>query len=248
MHFNFLNSLNILFLALFAGMATFMGVFIGKKSSSSPSGIAFGTSFAAIIMVFISIFELIPSAYHHQGNVTIFWLLVGFVIIWFINKLLPHTHFLKEAENGDHQSLSRLSYLLAIGLILHDFPEGFVIPSSFQSSYSLGIILIIATFIHNVPEGYVMTVASKSHSGKANFYKFALYSTIATLLGSLIGVLFLSRFSYLGPIFLSIAAGAMLFISIHELIPASLKIENKFILAFGAFSAAILFWLSTLIV
>lgn len=244
---NTMSNLNILTLAFFSGLATFFGVYLGDKSNKSVANIAFGTSFAAGIMILISIFELIPEAYHMAGLTSLFWVVIGLLAVWLINKILPHIHSLKGIENCDQKCSLKLSYLLAIGLILHDFPEGFAIPSSFTSSSELGLLLVIATFIHNIPEGYVLTVASAKYKNKGFSYKSALFSAISTLLGAVLGVTLIHYFSFLNPFFLSIAAGAMIFISIHELIPASLKSGRKSSFIFGtSTSLAIYFGLSLL--
>jgi len=164
-----------------------------------------------------------------------------------INKILPHIHSIKGIENCDQKCSLKLSYLLAIGLILHDFPEGFSIPSSFTSSSELGLLLVIATFIHNIPEGYVLTVASAKYKSKGFFYKSALFSAVSTLLGAILGVILIHYFSFLNPVFLSIAAGAMIFISTHELIPASLKNGRKLTFILGtSTSLAVYFGLNLL--
>ncbi|MFA6423146.1 MAG: ZIP family metal transporter [Patescibacteria group bacterium] len=228
-----MSSINILILAFLSGLATFFGVYLGDKSNKSTANIAFGTSFAAGIMILISFFELIPEAYHSAGARSLFWVVLGLLAVWLINKILPHIHSIKGIENCEQKCSLKLSYLLAIGLILHDFPEGFAIPSSFTSSSELGLLLVIATFIHNIPEGYVLTVASAKYKSKGFFYKLALFSAVSTLLGATLGVILIHYFSFLNPVFLSIAAGAMIFISIHELIPASLKNGRKLTFLLG---------------
>jgi len=236
-----MSNFNILILAFLSGLATFFGVYLGDKSNKSTANIAFGTSFAAGIMILISIFELIPEAYHIAGLRSLFWVTLGLLAVWVINKILPHIHSIKGIENCDQKCSIRLSYLLAIGLILHDFPEGFAIPSSFTSSSELGLLLVIATFIHNIPEGYVLTVASAKYKSKGFFYKSALFSAVSTLLGATLGVILIHYFSFLNPVFLSIAAGAMIFISIHELIPASLRDGRKLACFIGASVSIILY-------
>lgn len=236
-----INNINILILAFLSGLATFIGVFWGDKSNESNASIAFGTSFAAGIMVLISAFELIPEAYRSAGFASIFWIAMGAFLVWLINILLPHIHSVKGIENCDQRCMVRLSYLLAVGLILHDFPEGFAIPSSFSASSNLGLLLIIATFIHNIPEGYVLTVASAKYKSSKFFYKSALFSALSTMLGAVLGVILIHWFGFLNPIFLSIAAGAMLFISFHELLPASLRSSRKISSVYGASFSLVLY-------
>lgn len=236
-----MSNFNILIFAFLSGLATFFGVYIGDKSNKSTANIAFGTSFAAGIMILISIFELIPEAYHIAGLRSLFWVVLGLLVVWVINNILPHIHSIKGIENCDQKCSLKLSYLLAIGLILHDFPEGFAISSSFTSSSKLGLLLVVATFVHNIPEGYVLTVASAKYQSKGFFYKSALFSAVSTLLGAVLGITLIHWFSFLNPVFLSIAAGAMLFISFHELIPVSLKNHQKLTFFTGTSASIMLY-------
>lgn len=242
-----MNNLNILALALISGLATILGVFLGSRGKKSQAQVAFGESFAGAIMIAISLFELAPGAYREIKFTAVWWVLVGILIIWLINVVLPHIHSVKAIENCDNRCLAKMSYLLLIGMILHDFPEGFAIPSSFKTSTDLGLTLVIATFIHNIPEGYVLTVASVKNEGAKFYYKSALLSGISTFLGAGLGVVLIYWFKVLNPIFLALAAGAMIFISVHELLPMSIKNGQAKLVAVGSVSAIALFFMLNII-
>ncbi|MFA6553448.1 MAG: ZIP family metal transporter [Patescibacteria group bacterium] len=209
--------IKILLLSLISGAATLIGVVIGRHANRRGA-VLFGASFAAGIMILISLFELIPSSFESgKPWITIFFLVGGAALLWLANTILPHLHTIKECDSYDSKSMIKMAYLLAIGLILHDFPEGFAIPSSFGHSEAVGLIVVIGTFIHNIPEGYMLTAAN---TGSCNFfYKSAIFSALSTLTGTIFGLILLNKFHFLNPIFLAVAAGAMLFIAFHELIP-----------------------------
>jgi ZIP family zinc transporter len=226
-------------LAAIAGTATFLGVYLGSKVKKDTKKIVFGASFAAWVMILISFFELIPSAAKEAGlPSSIIWILAGALAVWLINMAIPHMHSVKEIEKCSERCLMKMSYLIAVGLILHDLPEGFAIASTFKHSSSLGFIVVAALFIHNIPEGYVLTIASSKSKGKNFYYKSAAYSMLATLTGAVLGVALISKFNILNPILISIAAGAMLFISFHELIPVGIRYRQA-IPALQGMSAAI---------
>lgn len=238
-----MNNFGIITLALVAGAATFVGVFIGSRRNYGEKAIAFGSAFAAAIMVLISGIELIPAAIKSGG-----WLesgifvIIGMGIIALANYIIPHLHTVHDIRNCDQRCLAKASYLIAIGLILHDFPEGFVIPSSFSASSSIGLTVIISSFLHNIPEGYAMTVASGQIKGGFS-YKSAAFATLAYLAGAVFGIILINSFAGLSVVFLSIAAGAMLYISFHELLPMAIKEKHKKSLLFGIGTAAIIFLL-----
>lgn len=242
-----MNNTKVLILALLSGLATIFGVFLGSRGKQTGVNIALGTSFAAGIMILISILELIPEAYESFGIKTFVWVVFGVVLIWIINKILPHIHSVRGIKECDQKCAVKLTYLITIGLILHDFPEGFAISSSFESSADLGLLLVAATFIHNIPEGYVLTVASSKYRKKGFFYRSALFSALSTFLGALLGIVLIHSFNFLNPVFLAIAAGAMLFISFHELIPTSLQNGRKRIFAAGIGCSLLLYFVLDLI-
>jgi len=53
-----------------------------------------------------------------------------------------------------------------------------------------------------------------------------MFSVAATFLGAILGIGLLANFQNLNPIFLSLAAGTMLFIALHELLPESFKYKD----------------------
>lgn len=237
----FSNNINILLLAAISGLATFFGVFLGNFGRKTKPKIVFGSSFAAGIMILISFFELIPEAEKEIGNSSFIWATIGFCSILLINQVLPHIHTLKGIDNCNERCMRKMSYLLAIGMILHDFPEGFAISSSFGASSKLGLILVISTFIHNIPEGYILAIASSKKKNINFSYISALFSSIATLLGALLGILLSNIFTNINPYFLAFAGGAMIFISTSELIPTSLRNGHRKTFRIGIATSLALF-------
>ena len=63
------------------------------------------------------------------------------------------------SEQGAHEAkLAKSGYLVAIGLAVHNFPEGMAVFLSGVSDLQLGIALAIAIGIHNIPEGVAVTM------------------------------------------------------------------------------------------
>lgn len=236
-----MNNYLVILSALVAGAATFLGVFLGNWRNYGERAIAFGSAFAAATMVLISGVKLIPAAISAGGWVESgIFVVIGAAVIALANYIIPHLHTVHDIRNCDDRSLAKASYLIAIGLVLHDFPEGFAIPSSFSASNTLGLTVIISSFLHNIPEGYAMTIAS-SHIKGGFGYKSATFSTLASLTGAILGIILINSFSGFNVIFLSIAAGAMLYISFHELIPLALKHKEKTAMFWGGAVALTIF-------
>lgn len=241
-------NVNILILASLTGVATLVGVYLGSLFKKTKVNIIFSASFSAVLMILISIFELIPNAISDSSLAnTIIWVGLGVFIIWLANLIVPHLHSVKEIKNCKDKCLMKTSYLIAMGLILHDFPEGFAIPSSFGHSQSLGLLVVFATFIHNIPEGYILTMSQKNSGGRSFCYRTALFSLLATFLGAILSINLLAIFQNLNPFFLSLAAGAMLFIAIHELLPESFRYKDTKTFSYGIGLAVLVYFLLSLI-
>jgi ZIP family zinc transporter len=209
----------IALLAFLSGMTTLIGVALAIHSTRSPRSIAFGIGFSTGIMLLVSFFELIPAAItaSNTGQVLIA-LISGAFFIAILHWLIPHTHLFKE-KGQFNMRLMRSAYLVAFGLILHDVPEGFAMANSFLTSPSLGIFVALAIAFHNIPEEFAIAVPAATLHDKGFLYKAAFISGLAEPAGAGLGLFAAYLSPALVPFFLSFAAGAMIFVSLHELVP-----------------------------
>jgi ZIP family zinc transporter len=120
--------------------------------------------------------------------------------------------------------LFKAGLFVALGLGIHNFPEGMASFATALSDPQLGIAIAIAIAIHNIPEGLAVSApiyaATRSRS-KAFWWSFL--SGLAEPAGALLAAAVLMPFlndAMLGGL-LSAVAGIMVFISIDELLPVS---------------------------
>ena len=78
---------------------------------------------------------------------------------------------------------------------------------------------------------------------KKFLYKAAFISGLAEPAGAIIGLIGITIVPTLTPIFLSFAAGAMIFVSIHELIPFAQKYKMPWYFILGIILSIIIFLL-----
>ncbi|MBI5060681.1 MAG: ZIP family metal transporter [Candidatus Aenigmarchaeota archaeon] len=120
----------------------------------------------------------------------------------------------------------RIGLFVAIGLAIHNFPEGFAVFAGSAESVSTGILVAVAIAIHNIPEGISVAVpiyyATKKRS-KAFFISFlsGLTEPIGALVAALILLPFLSP-ALVGAS-LAFVAGVMVYICIDELLPTAYR-------------------------
>jgi len=115
----------------------------------------------------------------------------------------------------------RTGLLVFLVLLIHSLPEGFAIGTAYQADPSeLGIFVVIAIAIQNVPEGTSVAIplAAAGASGQRQFW-MAVASSIPQPVGAVIAYLLVQQISALLPISFGFAAGAMLALTVIEILP-----------------------------
>ncbi|HEY7555183.1 MAG TPA: ZIP family metal transporter [Candidatus Binatia bacterium] len=87
------------------------------------------------------------------------------------------------------------------------------------SMTALGLLVALAIALHNLPKEFAMSVPAVVLKSKGFLFGAALLSALAEPLGAVIGLVAVGLAPALNAHFMAFAAGAMLFVSIHELIP-----------------------------
>ncbi|HOK53521.1 MAG TPA: zinc transporter ZupT [Armatimonadota bacterium] len=212
-------------LSVAAGLSTTVGgfvTFLVRNPTHRFLSITLG--FSAGVMVAVSFVELYASAILATsllGASLAFF--VGFALMFIIDVLVPHSHP-AEGETQQKGVLLKVGGFTALGLALHNFPEGFAVFAGTLQSAEVGILLAIAIAIHNIPEGIAVAVPIYYATGskkKALMYSFI--SGIVEPVGALLAALVLLPLLNPAVVSYSLAgvAGVMVFISLDELLPAA---------------------------
>lgn len=147
-------------------------------------------------------------------------LLLGAIGLLFADKLVPHEHPTAGRHGPDWIHLRRV-WLMVFAIALHNFPEGMAIGVGFAGGDpSVGIPLAAAIAIQDVPEGLVVAVALRTVAYSP--WKATLAGSLTGLaepLGAVVGVALGSSFAPFYPLGLGFAAGAMIWVVSHEIIP-----------------------------
>lgn len=206
---------------IFGILGTSIGGFIGAfLNIKSKKFLSFILEFAAGLMTAIVCFDLIPEA---LKIISITKCIIG-IFIGIISMILcdniVNSHYKnnKKVENN----LLKTGIIIAIGLGIHNFPEGLAIGAGFESSNTLGFKLAIAIALHDIPEGISISLPLKI-AGTSAFKAIIItvISGLTTGLGAFVGSILGSISLDLIGISLAFAAGAMLYIVSCELIPES---------------------------
>jgi len=215
----------VILLSFLSALTTLVGVGLALYFKNKEKGIAIGIGFSAGIMLFISFFELLPESAAASSFISMLVsLILGIFFIFSLNFIIPHIHYFK--EKGAISLHVKAAYLVAFGLILHDFPEGFAMANSYIYAPGLGMLVAASIAIHNIPEEFAMAVPLIVAKRRKSLFNLAILSALAEPLGAGFGLLAVSIAPTFNPFFMAFAAGAMIFISIHELYPMAKRYKK----------------------
>jgi ZIP family zinc transporter len=147
-------------------------------------------------------------------------LVLGALFLLLADKAVPHEHLSAGRHGPDWMHLRRV-WLMVFAIALHNLPEGMAIGVGFSDGdTSVGVPLAAAIAIQDIPEGLVVAVALRTVAYAP--WQAALAGALTGLaepLGAIVGVALTSGFAPLYPAGLGFAAGAMLWVVSHEIIP-----------------------------
>lgn len=241
----YLSHFNLIFLgivaSLCAGLATGIGsvpIFFTRKISKKLLDVLLGA--AAGIMLAATSFSLIVPAIEKGGGgipgatIALVGILCGGVFLDFIDKFFPDTNLLSNALNGNgngHNGIEAISsgmssklrkvWLFVFAITVHNFPEGLAVGVGFGDGDIInGLSLAIGIGLQNLPEGLAVALPLiREHYSKGKAFLIALCTGLVEPIGGLLGVTLVQISRPILPFALAFAAGAMLFVISHEIIP-----------------------------
>ena len=159
------------------------------------------------------------------GSVIGLSILLGGAVLMLMDKLLPHEHFIKGREGMDGEAVRKLrrTWLFVFAIALHNLPEGLALGVGYAGNDGLrGNALATGIAIQDVPEGLVVAVALLAAGYKRWIaVGLGMASGLVEPLGAVLGASIIGWSAALLPWGLGFAAGAMLFVISHEIIPES---------------------------
>lgn len=211
--------------SLIAGLATCLGcIFVMLLGNPKERTVSIMFGLAAGIMLAVVVLDLIPSSLE-QGNFrqTATGFSLGIILMLVLDLILSQVFSPRKTINPNKQSyFLKMGYLVAIGIALHDLPEGVAIAAGYSAQQHLGLIIALAIGLHNIPEG--MATATPLILGGIHPKKILALNIIVSFFtpaGAIIGLILVQISPNLIALLLAVAAGAMTFIVKNELLPES---------------------------
>ena len=225
-------------ITLLAGFSTLIGYLFIYIKNTNNRALIISLGFASGVMFYISLFDLLPIGYslinkYYSISFSLIllcvFILIGIIIASLINKT-------SVADNYYDPYLYHIGIISMIAIIIHNIPEGIATYLTSTFNMKMGITLAIALALHNIPEGISISVPiyfSTNSKRKAFIYTFI--SGISETFGAIIACAFLRKFTsslFMGSLYLVIS-GIMIYISLFDLFPSSLKYNRRFLTAFS---------------
>lgn len=200
--------------------------------------------FASGVMIAASFWSLLQPAIERAESVSTipayfvvtFGFLFGATFMWISDKLVTYARTkVNKPEAQSNENLQRI-IMLILSITLHNIPEGLAVGVAFgalQNNFStenlLGAISVaVGIGLQNFPEGAAVSVPLRreGYSRKKSFF-FGQASGMVEPIAGVIGALLTVYVETMLPYALSFAAGAMILVAVHELIPECQKNQKS---------------------
>ncbi len=205
----------------------------GEKANSIIIGLASG------IMISTSFFGLLLPSLQKSKEIfdnalcvlpPVIGFVLGALLLYALDKITPHIH--KSVGGEEHEGIAnakmskKLKFFLAVAL--HNIPEGIAVGlacglaiSEFNNATMMGALsLAIGIAIQNVPEGSAVSIPLFGEGmSKTKAFLFGSASGIVEPIFGALALLVSSSLTSAIPYLLSFAAGAMIYVTIDDLIP-----------------------------
>jgi len=209
-----------------ACVVTTVGIFvIGRYEAWGRRNTVYFMSFAAGVLVSVSFMHIIPKSFEMHNQSPVF-LLAGFLVLYLFNRLL-NLYICHEYEC----ETAAVGIVPMVGIGLHSLIDGVIYAVTFNVSVFTGVLAAIGMVLHEFPEGIVTFVLLERggfSKKKSALYAF-LAAAISTPLGTLLSYPFIDRIARptLG-ILLAVSAGALVYVGASHLLPEVEKENRRF--------------------
>jgi ZIP family zinc transporter len=191
--------------------------------------------FAGGVMAAVTLFDLLPLAYIYGSLLDIcLGFIAGLILMMAAGRLIRKIVRPPDLAGNEDTTASRrrhylkMGWVIALGIALHDLPEGMSIAAGHAARAPMGLMMALAIGLHNIPEG-IAAAAPLLMGGKTRFeiLIYCLWISLFTPFGAFLGSILADRAGETPiSVLLSLAAGAMAYLALEQLIPEALRVHR----------------------
>ena len=237
------------FMALAATLGTWFVTALGAAmvvffTSPKPRMLNLMLGFASGVMIAASFWSLLQPAIERAEAaaglpaylVATFGFLFGAFFMWFSDKIVTRaTRRASSPQEMPNDRLHRIA-MLVLSITLHNIPEGLAVGVAFGALQNgvrspealMGAVSVaVGIGLQNFPEGAAVSVPLRreGYSRKKSFF-YGQASGMVEPIAGVLGAWLVVYMEAVLPFALSFAAGAMILVAVHELIPECQKNQN----------------------
>ncbi len=233
---------HLVLMALAATLGTWLITALGAATvaffkTPNPKALNLMLGFASGVMIAASFWSLLQPAIERAESasglpaylVATIGFLFGAIFMWGSDKVVSRAREKADSTQGKSSEQLNRIIMLVLSITLHNIPEGLAVGVAFgalqNGNYNteslMGAITIaIGIGLQNFPEGATVSIPLRreGYSRKKSFL-FGQASGIVEPVSGVIGALLVVYVETILPYALSFAAGAMILVAVHELIP-----------------------------
>jgi ZIP family zinc transporter len=175
--------------------------------------------FAAGVMTVASVAGLLLPALDVGSTLEVgLGVAVGVAFLLVTRSLLEHRPGKARTAAGRH------GLLVFLVLLVHSLPEGFAIGTAWASSVDgLGLFVVLAIALQNVPEGTVTAIPlAEDGASPARQFWMAVATSVPQPIGAVLAFLLVEEIQGLLPVSFAFAGGAMLALTVVDLVPEAM--------------------------
>lgn len=233
---------NVILMALAATLGTWFVTAAGaatviffKQANQKAMNLMLG--FAAGVMIAASFWSLLQPAIERAEAYlkTPAWLvatagfLCGAIFMWASDKIVTHCQSRERAERPNTAAHHSRIILLVLSITLHNIPEGLAVGVAFGALHSgessaeslMGAIVIaVGIGLQNFPEGAAVSLPLRREGlSRSKSFLIGQASGMVEPIAGVVGAFAVVYIQSILPFALAFAAGAMILVAVHELIP-----------------------------
>lgn len=208
----------IIIFSLIGGVLSLAGgVLLLAHRAKVTAHIGILTSFAAGVLVAVSVLDLIPEAFEMgEHSIVALMILIGILILFVMEKTNVWFHHHHEPHGTSPQIVA-----VFLGDTLHNFIDGLAIGAAFLISIPTGVFTSLAVGMHELPQEIAdFSLYLKAGVKNRQTLLMNFVSSLTTLVGA-VGIYLLGTSGFEGfeVYILALTGGMFLYIALADLIP-----------------------------